>query len=53
MLLFVSPWVFAFAADAAVAWNAWIIGAIMAVDAAMAYLLVPVAVKSARRRTAH
>jgi hypothetical protein len=38
VVLFVSPWALQFKTEAAVAWNAWIIGAILAVDAVLAYV---------------
>ena len=38
VVLFVSPWVLQFSAETAVAWNAWILGAIFAIDAVLAYV---------------
>jgi hypothetical protein len=50
--MFVSPWLLEFTAEAAIAWNAWIVGAIFAVDAAFAYLVL-VRTASATHQTAH
>ncbi len=39
VVLFVLPWALNFTAETAVAWNAWIIGALLAIDATLAYVV--------------
>jgi hypothetical protein len=41
VVLFLSPWVLQFVAETAVAWNAWILGAIFAIDAVLGYVARP------------